>query len=81
MHPETKEIHLVGGVSANQHLRFLCGQLSDVPVRSPSKIVFCTDHAAMVAAAAFFMVKEKGNDAYAKFSTEASLPLENVILE
>lgn len=79
MHPETKEIHLVGGVSANQHLRYLTGQLSDITVRSPSKIVFCTDNAAMIAAAAYFLVQEKGKEAYADFKTEASLSLKEVI--
>ena len=79
MHPETKEIHLVGGVSANEHLRYLTRQLSNVTVRNPSKIVFCTDHAAMVAAAGYYLVKEKGKEAFEPFQTVASLPLETLV--
>ena len=78
MHPDIKEIHLVGGVSANNHLRYLTGQLTDKTVRHPVKISFCTDNAAMIAAAAYFLVQEKGEAAYEVFKTEASLPLESL---
>lgn len=63
-----QEVHLAGGVSANQRLRELvsqkistgsrpapgAGQLPVPRLRYPNKIAYCTDNAAMIAAAAFF---------------------------
>ncbi|MBU2524228.1 tRNA (adenosine(37)-N6)-threonylcarbamoyltransferase complex transferase subunit TsaD [Patescibacteria group bacterium] len=63
-----KEIHVVGGVSANRALRSRLDQLSTqigVKVRYPSNLVYCTDNAAMIGAAAYFQAKkwpEKLND-------------------
>lgn len=45
------------------------GQLS---IRWPAAIEFCTDNAAMIAGAAFFMVQELSEKAFAPFETEAS---------
>ncbi|MBU0458179.1 tRNA (adenosine(37)-N6)-threonylcarbamoyltransferase complex transferase subunit TsaD [Patescibacteria group bacterium] len=74
-YPELKEVHLVGGVSANIHLRKLAEEsIKPVLLRTPIKIVYCTDHAAMIGSAAFFMQKEMGEKAYDKFETEASIP-------
>ncbi|MEI8230556.1 MAG: tRNA (adenosine(37)-N6)-threonylcarbamoyltransferase complex transferase subunit TsaD [Candidatus Peregrinibacteria bacterium] len=76
LHPETKEIHLVGGVAANLHLRDLVSEaFPDRVIRWPKMIVYCTDNAAMIGAAAFFLMHEKGEKAFQDFSTEASLPL------
>lgn len=75
-HPHSKEIHLVGGVSANLHLRSLVTEaFPDRIVRWPKIISYCTDNAAMIGAAAFFLMQEKGDAAFQTFSTEASLPL------
>jgi len=46
-------IALAGGVAANSRLRSMLAEQADVPVFLPS-IRYCTDNAAMVAAAAFF---------------------------
>ena len=53
----TPAIVLAGGVAANKTLRSLFDQLSPVPVYYPS-LQFCTDNAAMVAAAAAFCGKK-----------------------
>ena len=73
-----REVHLVGGVSANTHLRAeaakLCARHS-VILRSPLTISYCTDNAAMIAAAGFFLLEEDPTAARMPFVTEASLPL------
>ena len=75
-YPHVMEIHLAGGVAANRHLRTLlkdtCGKRI---LRMPLKIMYCTDNAAMIAAAAEFMLLERGKDAQRSFQTSASLPL------
>ena len=81
-YPDVHEIHIVGGVSANQHLRSLAANISNIiSVRTPIEIPYCTDNAAMIAAAAFFLHAEKNDEAFATFSTEASLPIECCIKE
>jgi len=62
-YPEVHEIHLAGGVSANKKLREVCtakiAKLSKpVKFRYPASIAYCTDNAAMVAAAAFYAYKK-----------------------
>ncbi len=62
MYPDTKELHIVGGVSANTRLRTLAAEIahtSGLVVRWPETLRYCTDNAAMIAAAAFFHVQEK----------------------
>ena len=49
-----KEVHLAGGVSANTRLRELAAERVSVPLRFPKKISYCTDNAAMIAAAGYF---------------------------
>jgi tRNA A37 threonylcarbamoyltransferase TsaD len=44
-------------------------------IRFPVKLRYCTDNAAMIGAAAFFLVQEQGEEAFASFETQASLPL------
>lgn len=54
-----QEIHLSGGVSANQHLREKVRQIfPQTPLRIPEKIEYCTDNAAMIAGAAYWKWKE-----------------------
>ncbi len=54
-HPQVKELHVVGGVSANATLRSsLIASLPGIQVRTPVHISYCTDNAAMIAAAAEF---------------------------
>lgn len=79
--PDTREVHIVGGVSANDRLR---ASLSDalatqgVTVRVPAELRYCTDNAAMIGAAAHFLLQES-SAATAEFETEASIPLESVV--
>ncbi len=76
-HPEITEIHLAGGVSANMHLRSLIKQeLPGKTIRFPSKTIYCTDNAAMIASAAYFMFREYGDKAFVDFDTEASLAMD-----
>ncbi|HCW32824.1 MAG: metalloendopeptidase, glycoprotease family, O-sialoglycoprotein endopeptidase [Candidatus Peregrinibacteria bacterium GW2011_GWE2_39_6] len=54
-----KEVHLAGGVSANLRLRELVKErlsqtLPAVKLRYPRKLSYCTDSAAMIAAAGYF---------------------------
>ena len=54
-----KEIHLAGGVSANTNLReMISKRCGDVKFRHPSNMTFCTDNAAMIAGAAFYVSKD-----------------------
>ncbi len=53
------EAHLAGGVSANLRLRELAAERLKIPLRYPQKIVYCTDNAAMIAAAGFFNYREQ----------------------
>jgi N6-L-threonylcarbamoyladenine synthase len=76
--PETAELHLVGGVSANLHLRSLLEDIAThagVCLRFPIRFSYCTDNAAMIAAAGAFLLQERGEAAMEPFATEASLPL------
>lgn len=54
---QAKEIHIAGGVSANQFFRARLDESSKtlgVKIRWPEKMVYCTDNAAMIAAAGYF---------------------------
>lgn len=56
---KVKEVHLTGGVSANKALRARIeeelSRIADAPVfRYPKRMSYCTDNAAMIAAAAYF---------------------------
>ena len=83
LHPEAREVHLVGGVSANTRLRemlraFLVCHAStglSMTLKTPTRLEYCTDNAAMIAAAGEFLVKERKEEAYVSFQTEASLAL------
>lgn len=53
---DAKEVHLAGGVSANGRLRELAKErIGDRIFRFPEKIEYCTDNAAMIAAAGYFL--------------------------
>lgn len=59
---DVKEVHLTGGVSANKFLRgrieAAISQLPKPPLfRHPKRMSYCTDNAAMIAAAGYFMNK------------------------
>lgn len=62
IYPNTKELHIVGGVSANANLRTSASSAasrSGIAVRWPEMLRYCTDNAAMIAAAAEFQEREK----------------------
>ncbi len=78
-YPNVREVHIVGGVSANQRLRTMLREIVDptLVVRTPTALAYCTDNAAMIAAAGFFL---QGDAAYDSFETSASIPLETVVI-
>ncbi len=81
--PDVREVHVVGGVSANTRLRELTEDLCarrGVTPRTPLAIVYCTDNAAMIAAAGYFLSTELGADATLPFETLASLQLEETLI-
>jgi N6-L-threonylcarbamoyladenine synthase len=56
-----KEFHIAGGVSANKKLReYAENKLKDtnIKLKKPEKITYCTDNAAMVGSAAYFFFKK-----------------------
>ncbi|MCK5019805.1 MAG: tRNA (adenosine(37)-N6)-threonylcarbamoyltransferase complex transferase subunit TsaD [Candidatus Peribacteraceae bacterium] len=67
-YPEIQELHLVGGVSANNRLRsMLKKRLPSLNILFPEEISYCTDNGAMIAAAGYFLSKEKNDDAFKEF--------------
>src|SRR3989344_4012765 len=77
--PHIKEIHLVGGVSANIYLRKLLQESTgQCFIRWPTAIEYCTDNAAMIAAAAEFLVAERGWPD-TRSATDPSLPLTGMV--
>ena len=54
---DVKEVHLAGGVSANQLFRQTMSDKLDgkIPLFYPKNLIYCTDNAAMVASAAYFL--------------------------
>jgi len=55
-------LQITGGVSANIHLRAEAEKLAkklQLPVFFPKKLVYCTDNAAMIAAAAQVLFQQK----------------------
>lgn len=81
MYPDTKELHLVGGVSANEHLRTQTeevGKRADVTVRWPTKLTYCTDNAAMIAGAAFFQQLQQPSSGKT-FQTQATSSLRELL--
>lgn len=56
----SKTLAIAGGVSANKYLRnvlYSCEELKDVEINFPVKMEYCTDNGAMIAAAAYYMLK------------------------
>ena len=57
---QAKEIHIAGGVSANKFFRMKLDESSKslgLKIRWPEKMVYCTDNAAMIGAAANFAIR------------------------
>lgn len=72
---EVKEVHLAGGVSANQLLRKVTAEkLGDrIPLVYPKNLIYCTDNAAMIAGAAYFCPQKDGD--FRKVEAHSQLPL------
>lgn len=66
---DVKEVHLAGGVSANQRLRQALAEKlpTAIPFFTPQKLSYCTDNAAMIAGAAYFLQQVRP-DALGHFS-------------
>jgi len=73
---ECKEVHVVGGVSANTFLRSMLKSALSIPMRAPATLSYCTDNAAMIAAAGYFLWKEDHERALTSQPTQAAIPLE-----
>lgn len=79
--PDTKELHIVGGVSANTRLRALATDIAEregITVRWPVALSYCTDNAAMIGAAAYFEHLEKTNKP-TEFQTLATSSLKELL--
>ena len=72
---DVKEVHLAGGVSANQLLRKVTAEkLGDsIPLIYPKNLIYCTDNAAMIAGAAYFCPQKDGD--FRKVEAYSQLPL------
>lgn len=82
--PNTREVHCVGGVSANRVLAHRCRELArhtGITVRFPSTLRFCTDNAAMIASAGYFLQSESPGVVGTPFRTSSSLNLRSVVNE
>ncbi|KKT77217.1 MAG: putative tRNA threonylcarbamoyladenosine biosynthesis protein Gcp [Candidatus Peregrinibacteria bacterium GW2011_GWA2_44_7] len=78
---QAKEVHLAGGVSANQRLRQLVQErltysCPDTRLRFPQKISYCTDNAAMIAASAYFLYQKSPHTYEQWQNVEASTEME-----
>ena len=70
------EVHLVGGVSRNLHLRALLQEaIGNLPLVTPADPSYCTDNAAMIAAAGEFLHRECGEKAFATFATSTTVTM------
>ena len=76
---DVKEVHLAGGVSANQLLRDVVYKKlpKGIPLFWPVEQIFCTDNAAMVAGAAYFLSQKhsKWIKDFKKVEVYSQLPL------
>jgi N6-L-threonylcarbamoyladenine synthase len=81
-YPEVKELHLSGGVSANTRLREAAEKKlpKKVKFRFPNSLKFCTDNAAMIASAAYYLYKlsPKTFKACTNIIPSTSFEIENV---
>lgn len=58
--PEIQQIHLSGGVSANSHIRNMFTKNISLPLFFPENKKYCTDNAAMIAGAAYYIDRPTG---------------------
>ncbi len=81
VYPDVQQVHIVGGVSANTLLRSMITNAIEggATVRWPVTLAYCTDNAAMIASAGYFLQLENPQQAYEAFLTSATIPLESVV--
>lgn len=82
LYPDTKEVHCVGGVSANRVLREKCEALcmrENRTFRVPKTLRYCTDNAAMIASAGYYLQKEHPSSLGQLFITSATSDLRRVV--
>jgi N6-L-threonylcarbamoyladenine synthase len=81
-YPAVQEVHIVGGVSANERLRSmadrLCTQYGKA-LRYPLQLAYCTDNGAMIAAAGEFLAAEDTTWMDRPFLTAATSSLLSVL--
>src|SRR3989344_2652626 len=79
MHSGIRELHIVGGVSANSRLREMLldfVRTQSIALRMPLKLAYCTDNAAMIASAGYFLLRDQPLKASEPFATQASVNLQ-----
>ncbi len=77
-HGDCAEVHIVGGVSANERLRERVLEVCEengVNMRTPASLRYCTDNAAMIAAAGEFLVASDAHWLGCDFQTQATQSL------
>jgi N6-L-threonylcarbamoyladenine synthase len=74
-HPDVKELHVVGGVSANRALRAAAAELPNLRVRLPQRS-YCTDNGAMIALTA--AMRQRAGGGGAPCSIRSRWPLEEM---
>ncbi|MFH0776713.1 MAG: tRNA (adenosine(37)-N6)-threonylcarbamoyltransferase complex transferase subunit TsaD [Patescibacteria group bacterium] len=75
---KAKEIHLAGGVSANLALREKFtefAQILKVEFRCPARFEFCTDNAAMIAGAGFWLLQNSKSQFAKMVTANPNLPI------
>lgn len=80
--PTLREIHVVGGVAANSTLKNSLqklGESEQIVIRFPTTILYCTDNAAMIAAAGTFLANERPKIINAPFTTLATEDLSHLL--
>lgn len=77
-YPAIKELHLAGGVSANKLLREVAIERlpKNIKLRYPRSITFCTDNAAMIGAAGYYLWQKNPGVFQAKMNVVPSTSFE-----
>lgn len=77
---DAREVHIVGGVSANERLRLMAKEaLKGIALRTPVSLRYCTDNGAMIASAGFFLLTEQPAITGSTFTTSARMELQPVL--
>lgn len=80
--PDATELHVVGGVAANTVVRQSLSAIAHrhgIVTRFPMDIRNCTDNGAMIAAAGYFLAREKPELVDQAFTTQATVHLSTML--